>query len=33
MSGPLAKAYEGGGKVEASNPYGWPTKDTGNGGS
>ena len=25
-------SYKGGGKVE-SNPYGWPTKDTGNGGN
>ena len=31
-AGGVVEKYEGGGKVEASNPYGWPTKDTGNGG-
>ena len=29
---PLRPRYKKGGKVKANNPYGWPTKDTGNGG-
>ena len=31
-AGGKVKSYKGGGKVEASNPYGWPTRDARNGG-
>ena len=32
QEGGVVEKYEGGGKVEVSNPYGWPTRDARNGG-
>ena len=32
QEGGMVEKYEGGGKVEVSNPYGWPTRDARDGG-